>query len=137
MSQRGIPLRVLILDDQDSMRSIVRHLLGQVGITDILEAKDGSGAIKLLKTPNLKVPDVIISDLYMDGMDGLEFCNQLRRDKQLASNQIPILMLTGEKDPFIHDIIRQVGAADIAVKPISAVNLLQRIQDLIGYSFDD
>lgn len=137
MSQRGISLRVLILDDQDSMRSIVRHLLGQVGITDILEAKDGYGAIKLLKTPNLKVPDVIISDLYMDGMDGLEFCNQLRRDKGLAHNQIPILMLTGEKDPFIHDIIRQVGAADIAVKPISAVNLLARIQDLIGYSFDD
>lgn len=133
MTKSDVSLRIMIIDDQDSMRSIIRQLLWQVGIDDVIEARDGGTALKLLTKPRFKMPDVIICDLYMKGVDGLEFCNRLRLGKDIPNNQIPILMLTGETDDFVLDVVRQVGAAEIIHKPISAEDLFRRIQDIIGY----
>ena len=133
MTKSEVSLRIMIIDDQDSMRSIIRQLLWQVGISDVIEARDGGAALKLLTKPRFKMPDVIICDLYMKGVDGLEFCNLLRRGKEIPDNQIPILMLTGETDDFVLDVVRQVGAAEIVQKPVSAEDLFRHIQDIIGY----
>lgn len=133
MTKSEVSLRIMIIDDQDSMRSIIRQLLWQVGIDDVIEARDGGTALELLTKPTFKMPDVIICDLYMKGVDGLDFCNRLRRGKDIPDTQIPILMLTGETDDFVLDVVRQVGAAEIIHKPVSAEKLFRRIQDIIGY----
>ena len=133
-------LKVMVIDDQETMRAIVRQLLREIGVDDVMEADNGKSALKALRDPDLrgpyaKYPDVIICDIYMEPMDGIEFCNAMRRAKDMARLEIPVMILTGEKDEFIHEIARQVGAVDVMVKPVSAQELLGHIQTAIGYQF--
>ena len=124
-------ISVLIIDDQRAMRSIVRQLLSQIGIDDIQEARNGEEALEFLNQPSNEDPDVIICDLHMDKMDGLEFCNQVRRDKE---HIIPIIILTGDSDEFLHEVSRQVGAVAVLTKPVSAPELQEHIQTAIGFA---
>lgn len=129
-------IRVLLIDDQRTMRKIVRQLLAPAGITDIIEAENGQDALDALTHPTAPDVDLIICDLTMEKMDGLEFCNAVRRHDSLKKKHIPILLLTAERDDFILDIARQVGAADVANKPISGPELLSRIERLVGVKLE-
>ncbi|MCH9052038.1 MAG: response regulator [Proteobacteria bacterium] len=126
---QAVDISVLVIDDQRAMRSIVRQLLSQIGIHDIHEARNGEEALKFLNQPSNENPDVIICDLYMDKMDGLEFCNQVRRDKE---HDIPIIILTGDSDALLHEVSKQVGAVAVLTKPVSAPELLVHIRTALG-----
>lgn len=135
MAETTGTLNVLVVDDQKSMRSILKDLLGKVGVSDVAEAESGEEAFEYLKTPAVEYPDVIICDLHMEHMDGLEFCSRVRRSKNLRNNAVPILILTGDKDPMLHDVSKQVGAVTVLTKPISAEKLLQQINKAVGFAF--
>lgn len=126
-------IRVLVIDDQRTMRSIIRQLLGSVGINNVAEAENGEQALLLVTAPMAETPDVIICDLHMNRMDGMEFCNQLRRSEDARHRGIPILILTGDEDEMLHAVSRQVGAAKILMKPIAANDLLAEIRAVIGF----
>jgi two-component system, chemotaxis family, chemotaxis protein CheY len=127
-------LNVLIVDDQRTMRSIMRNLLQLIGIRNIGEAANGAEALDLLASQRGdEATDLIICDLMMDKMDGLEFCNSVRRAEHLRKRQIPILLLTAEQDQFVLGVAAQVGAAAIAHKPISAPDLKAMIERLVGF----
>jgi two-component system chemotaxis response regulator CheY len=125
-------LRILVIDDQQTMRKIMRRLLNIIGIREILEASDGRAALDLLLNPRTPWVDVVICDLMMPGMDGLAFCNSVRRDDSLRQRHLPIMVLTAERDEMLLQVARQVGAVDIANKPISAPELERRIERLVG-----
>ena len=129
-------LRVLIIDDQKAMRSIIRSLLAQHDINQVSEALDGVDAIKFLANRRNPSPDVIICDLHMDNMDGMEFCNKLRLSKDDAIRNIPILILTGERSQMPLEVAKQVGATAVLGKPISAPDLCHHIESAVGFSFD-
>ncbi|MFP6731927.1 MAG: response regulator [Alphaproteobacteria bacterium] len=126
-------ISVLVVDDHRTMRSIIRQLLGRVGITDVAEAEHGEQALAMLCSPMATTPDVIICDLHMHKMDGMEFCNQIRRSDNARHRGIPILILTGDEDEMLHEVSRQVGAAKILLKPIAANDLLAEIRTVIGF----
>ena len=130
-------IRVLIVDDHGSMRSIIRQLLAQVGIENVIEAEDGAEALALLHSREFDDPDVVICDLHMAKMDGMEFCNRVRRDDDIRRRLIPILILTGDHDRLIHDVSRQIGATSVLTKPISAPDLLHEIETAIGFTVQD
>jgi CheY-like chemotaxis protein len=109
-------------------------LLGQIGIQDVADAEDGEAALEMLHSPQAKDPDLIICDLHMENMDGMDFCNKLRLDKNEVLRAIPVIILTGEQDTFVHDVTRQVGATMVLVKPISAGDLKERIEAAIGFT---
>lgn len=127
---------VMIVDDQSTMRKIVRNLLFQIGSFDVVEASNGLRALEILydKSRN-KMPDVIISDLHMDGMDGNELCNFMRLSKRPGIRDIPVIMLTGENDNFILNISRQLGVFKILKKPIGAPELKINISAALGFNF--
>lgn len=128
-------IQVMVIDDHATMRKIVRHLLSQIGIFDVVEADNGINALEILNDDTREEkPDVIISDLHMDGMDGIELCNKIRLSKKLGVKDIPILMLTGELDDFILDVSKQVGVRKIMTKPIGAPELKGHISDALGYA---
>ena len=127
-------IRVLVVDDQRTMRKIVRQLLSQVGVHDVDDAADGEQALAMLHNPTGDKPDIVICDLHMEKMDGMDFCNHVRRDKNEDIRAIPIIILTGEQDTFVHDVTKQVGAATIMIKPVSAGELKSRIQDAVGFT---
>lgn len=126
-------IRVLVIDDQRTMRSIVRQLLGHVGISDVAEAEHGEEALAMISGPRGVIPDVIICDLHMQRMDGLEFCNRLRRSEDARYRGIPIIILTGDEDEMLHAVGRQVGAAKILMKPVAANDLLAEIRAVVGF----
>ena len=131
--QDNASIRVLVVDDHQTMRMILRQLLGVVGISDILEAANGEEALAIVSDHLVDDPDVIICDLHMDRMDGMEFCNKVRRSEDIRGRAIPILMLTGDSDEMLHEVSRQVGAAKVLTKPIAADELLAEIQTAIGF----
>lgn len=130
------PLRVLIVDDQKTMRSILRGLLHQTGIRDIPEADDGKSALKFLRDPGIEFPDLIICDLHMENISEIEFCRAVRRGKQIYNSKVPILILTGDKDPLLHEVAFQVGATAVMTKPINAEQLRKAIAVNIGFSLE-
>ncbi len=122
----------LVIDDQRTMRGIVRQMLTTIGVTQIDEYPEGTDAWNFLTGCTLEVPDFIICDLHMEGMDGLEFVNKIRRSKNQAIHQIPVLILTGDSDKFLHQVADQAGAAKILQKPISAPDLRKEIAGILG-----
>jgi len=118
------------------MRSIIKNLLHKVGIEDIAEAENGRVALAYLRAPDVKFPDVIICDLHMDEMDGMQFCNVVRNDKNLRNHYVLILMLTGDLDQMLHEVSKQVGAMVVLTKPITAEELGRHIEKAVGYAFD-
>ena len=129
-----VSLRALIVDDQRTMRSIVRTLLSQIGITDVVEAADGTEAIEIIEMPGETVPDFVICDLHMKDGDGMSFCNKLRRHKNNDLAQIPVLILTGDSDGLLHEVALQIGAARVLTKPISAPDLGREISRVVGFA---
>lgn len=71
----------------------------------------------------------------MDEMDGMKFCHIVRSDKNLRNHHVPILMLTGDLDPMLHEVSKQVGALSVLIKPVSAGELGQHIEKALGYAF--
>ncbi len=127
-------IRVLVIDDQRTMREIIRRLLGQIGVHDVDDAADGEQALKKLHDPTADKPDIVICDLHMEKMDGMDFCNHVRRDKNDVIRGLPIIILTGEKDTFVHDVTKQVGATTVLVKPVSAGDLKTQIEAAVGFT---
>ena len=126
-------LCVMIVDDQRAMRMIVRRLLGQIEITNVIEAEDGQMALDYLENPSNQPPDLVICDLHMANVDGLEFSNLVRRNKVPRLAGIPILILTGDSDEFMHEVTEKAGATKVLTKPISAPDLRLEIASAIGF----
>ena len=108
--------RVLVIDDSSTMRKIVSRALRQAGLDfdEILEAADGQDALNLLE--NEKV-DLILSDINMPNMDGIEFLRQKREID--AIKDIPVVMITTEGGADIIGEAKELGAAGNIKKPFT------------------
>ncbi len=129
-------IKILIIDDHKTMRSIIRTLLQQFNIRKVQEAENGEDALNYFSTlagaPE-QHPDVIICDLHMEKMDGLEFVKNIRNGKSCIDSKIPILILTGDSTDLLKDVTLQVGATKVLQKPISAPNLHEEVKHAVGY----
>lgn len=129
-----VALRALIVDDQRTMRSIVRKLLSQLGIVDVMEAAGGAEAFSIIETSEDGPPDFVICDLHMEDGDGMSFCNKVRRHKNEDIAHIPVLILTGDSDHLLHEVALQIGAVNVLTKPISAPDLGREISQAVGFA---
>ena len=108
--------RVLVIDDSSTMRKIVSRALRQAGLDfdEILEAGDGQEALNLLENENV---DLILSDINMPNMDGIEF---LRQKKEIDGiKNIPVVMITTEGGADIIGEAKELGAAGNIKKPFT------------------
>ena len=128
----GGGLHILIIDDQEVMRTIIKKLLAKASPSQISEAGDGVKALEMLRSGEVD-PDVIICDLHMDNMGGIEFLRTLRAEKGNINSRKPVLILTGDKSEQAHEITRQVGASKVLTKPISADDLIRQINLVRGH----
>jgi two-component system, OmpR family, KDP operon response regulator KdpE len=113
---------ILVVDDEPQIRRVLRTTLSAEGYT-ILEARDGTEALE--KVRNAK-PDLILLDMNMPGLDGLQTCREIRSD-----SEVPIIMLTvrsAEKDKVR---ALDAGADDYVVKPFGIQELLARVRALL------
>jgi DNA-binding response OmpR family regulator len=118
-------IRVLVIDDEADIVELVRYHLEKAGI-ECVHGRDGSAALRLVREHR---PDVLILDLMLPGVDGLEVCRQLRRDASTAG--LPILMLTAKAEEVDRVVGLEVGADDYVVKPFSPRELVARVRALV------
>lgn len=115
---------VLIIDDNHDIRTYLRSALSD--LYKVSEAADGKTGLEIARRI---VPDIIISDIMMPIMDGLEFCNQLKNDK--AISHIPVILLTARSLDEQRAEGYEHGADAYIAKPFSLHLLLSRIENLI------
>jgi DNA-binding response OmpR family regulator len=113
----------LVVDDDPTVGDVVGAYLERAGFT-VHRAADGAGALALAATTT---PDVVVLDLMLPGIGGLEVCRRLRRDQPL----VPVVMLTalGEEEDRILGL--EVGADDYVSKPFSPRELVLRVQAVV------
>ena len=120
---------VLIVDDSSTMRKIISRSLRQAGlaIDDILEAGDGIEGLNVLATSG-KTINLILSDINMPNMDGLEFVKQVRANGQA----MPIVMITTEGGEDVLNQAMQNGANDSIKKPFTPDQLNEKLGGLLS-----
>jgi phosphate regulon transcriptional regulator PhoB len=120
--------KVLVIDDEKDIVSLLRYHLEKSGF-HCLEGMDGTTALRLVREHH---PDLLILDLMLPGMDGLEICRQLRQDA--ATARLPILMLTAKAEEVDRVVGLEVGADDYVVKPFSPRELVARVRAILRRS---
>jgi two-component system OmpR family response regulator len=110
--------RVLVVEDDAGLRDTLKYNLVTAGF-EVIEARDGATALRSARTG---APDLVLLDLMLPGMTGLEVCRALRRESAL-----PIVMLTA-KDSEVDKVLGlELGADDYITKPFSMRELLARV----------
>jgi len=117
-------VRVLIVDDNERMRDLLRHLLRAAGISDVIDAPGAEDALLLLR---LKGADLVLLDWKLAPGDGLAFTRQLRLAPESPNPFIPIVMLTAHTETSRVAAARDAGVSGFLKKPISARLLFDRI----------
>ncbi len=115
-------LRFLVVDDFESMRKVTCSQLGSLGYSDVLTAKNGEQALKMLMAQPV---DVVLSDWNMPVMSGLDLLKAIRADARLRN--LPFIMITAEVERARIQEAIACGVSNLLVKPYSAANLATRI----------
>ncbi len=119
------PYSILIVDDEGTIRSLLRLTLVRAGY-EVIEAGSGEEGITLAQA---KKPDLVLLDVMMPTMDGFDVCRYMRQDPAL--NDMPIVMLSARKDARSRQLSRQAGANGYLTKPWNQDELLWRVRETI------
>ena len=115
--------KILVVDDEQEIRNLLDHFLKDQGYEVVL-ASDGNQALKLTAEEN---PQVIILDIKMPGLDGLEVCKLLKDKEQ--TRLIPIIVITGFEDNKMEALNR--GADDFVNKPFDMAEIAIRVKSAL------
>lgn len=119
-------LRILVIDDESFTLQILQRILFEIGIVTVTTADDGfDGLTKFSNARNAF--DMVICDLEMPNMDGLEFVRRLREKKYLPNSNIPILIVTSHSETVNVQSAIKAGIHGYLVKPVSKTQLEKRI----------
>ena len=122
-------LKILIVDDSSAVRMMLTALLHTFGINHIVECSDGAEALRALEKGSF---DLVLTDVSMRPMDGVEFTRQLRHPESSAAASLPVLFLSSHSERAVVNAALEAGGSDYLVKPISRAGLLDKIFSLVG-----
>ncbi|MBI5031194.1 MAG: response regulator transcription factor [Chloroflexi bacterium] len=114
--------RILVVDDEPSIVDVLTYNLTKAGYQTLI-ARDGEQALKLARAEH---PDLVILDLMLPGIDGLEVCRAIRK-----GNNLPIIMLTAKDEEIDRVVGLEMGADDYVVKPFSVRELMARVKTVL------
>jgi len=117
-------IKILVVDDQPVNIQIIHQMLN--ADYQIFMATSGTQAISLCQN---NPPDVILLDVLMPELDGLETCRLLKQQAELAD--IPVIFVTGMQNPEEEALCWEAGGADFVIKPVNAVTLKHRIKNQV------
>src|SRR5437763_480983 len=117
--------KILVVDDEAVLVETIAYNLEQAGY-QVTTASDGASALEAVRC---ETPDLIILDIMLPEMDGLEVCRQLRRENNTSTT--PIMMLTAKGDEIDKVVGLEVGADDYMTKPFGRRELLARVRAML------
>jgi phosphate regulon transcriptional regulator PhoB len=120
--------KILVVEDEPDIRKLVQYNLTQERF-NVLEAEDGEQALKLLQREK---PNLVILDLMLPGLSGMELCKLLRQRSETA--KLPILMLTAKASEADRIVGLEMGADDYLAKPFSPREMVARVRAILRRS---
>jgi len=118
--------RIMVVDDEVGALTLIGIMLERGGF-EVLKAHDAYEALNQLRT---ETPDLIILDVMMPGMDGIELCRHIRG--AAATRETPILILSARGDPESVDLGMNAGADDYLSKPILHHDLITKVREMLN-----
>lgn len=126
MEEVVLPMKILIIDDEEDIRDIARFALGQIGKMNVVEAETGDQGIQMAAKER---PDVILMDVRMPGMDGPAALAELRKNP--ATAEIPIIFLTARSAKSEIDHLKSIGADGVLNKPFDPITLAEEVEAVL------
>ncbi|ATQ41919.1 response regulator [Caulobacter mirabilis] len=121
-------LKILLVDDNQHMRILLIEILRAIGIRRVLEANDGAEALQALRDHDI---DIIITDLAMQPLDGIDFVRLVRLSPESPNPMCPIIMVTGHSTQRRVEEARDAGVNEFLAKPVTPRGVLERIGEII------
>lgn len=120
---------ILVVDDEQDLRVMIKSIFEHAGYTQVITAASAQEALKILSK---KMPEIIILDVMMPGMDGFELLQEIR-----AVSKVPVLMLTAKGEAEDRFSGFELGADDYLIKPFLPKELLLRVQAILKRAYPE
>jgi len=117
--------RILVVDDEPDVLAVTGYRLRKAGYK-VATAPDGQGALDEMRRSR---PDLVLLDLRMPGMDGIDVCRHIRQDENLKD--VPVILLTASSDSIAREQVRQAESDGLLLKPCDLTVLLDTVQRLL------
>ncbi len=117
--------RILVVDDEIGALTLIGIMLERGGF-EVLKAKDATSALKILEQ---ETPDLIILDVMLPGMDGIELCRRIRKRKETKNTPVLILSARGDAESVVRGM--EAGASDYLPKPILHHDLVAKVRQML------
>jgi two-component system chemotaxis response regulator CheY len=123
-----LSMKIVVIEDDIHIRRIITRLLRQVGFRSIYEASDGkSGMEQVIRTR----PDVILCDIHMEPMNGLEFLKRLREFNHKSLSGLPVIFLTSDALSDTVLAARNLDVSGYITKPVSVQQLKEKLDAIL------
>ncbi|RAK64252.1 response regulator [Phenylobacterium kunshanense] len=123
-------LRILLVDDNQFIRVMVREILRSVGVQKIYEARDGAEGLQIMRDHEV---DVVMTDLSMQPLDGIDFVRLLRNSPDSPNMMAPVIMITAHSTLARVKEARDAGVSEILTKPLTARGVIERLHQAIEF----
>ena len=123
-------LKILLVDDNHHMRVLLSEILKAIGVRQIYEAGDGTQGLQMMKNHQI---DIIMTDLSMQPLDGIDFVRLLRRSPDSPNQMCPVIMITGHSTMSRVSEARDAGVNEFLTKPLTARGVLERISLIVNH----
>jgi len=117
--------KILVVDDEENIQELIKYNLEKSGFIVICTG-NGIDAVKIVKQ---QFPQLMLLDLMLPGMDGLDVCKEIRKDSVMSN--MPIIMITAKEEDIDKIIGLELGADDYITKPFSVRELIARIKAML------
>jgi len=121
-------LRILLVDDNHYMRVLLAEILRAIGVNEIHEANDGAEALQAMRNNNV---DIVMTDLSMQPLDGIDFVRLLRNSPDSPNPMVPVIMVTGHSTMQRVAEARDAGVNEFLVKPLTARGVIERLSQVV------
>lgn len=123
-------LKILLVDDNHYMRILLAEILRAIGVVHIYEANDGAEGLQMMRDYPI---DVVLTDLSMQPLDGIDFVRLLRNSPDSPNQLAPVIMVTGHSTFARVNEARDAGVTEFLAKPLTARGVIERLHQAIEH----
>lgn len=123
-------LKILLVDDNHHMRVLLGEILRAIGVKDIFEANDGAEGLQMMRNHPI---DIVMTDLSMQPLDGIDFVRLLRNSPDSPNQMAPVIMITGHSTMQRVNEAREAGVNEFLAKPLTARGVIERISQVVEH----
>ena len=123
-------LKILLVDDNHHMRLLLGEILRALGVRQLYEASDGAQGLQMMKNHPV---DIVMTDLSMQPMDGIDFVRLLRNSPDSPNQMCPVIMITGHSTMQRVNEARNAGVNEFLAKPLTARGVIERLDRVVEH----